>query len=73
MSNYNIDNKSLRKSILWVVGITLVLLLIAFGLVYILVTFSDNSLIPIFAVIGIIVVTLGTILYFWYRHAQKAK
>ncbi|NHZ71699.1 MAG: hypothetical protein GWP17_01265 [Aquificales bacterium] len=71
MSNYNVDNKNLNKALLKGVGITAVLLLLVFGLIYILTAFAGSTSIPVLIIVGFIVVALGVVLYAWYRHAKK--
>jgi ABC-type nickel/cobalt efflux system permease component RcnA len=71
MANYNMDNKNLNKALLKGVGITAVILLVVFGIIYLLTTFAGSTSIPVFIIVGFIVIVLGGTLYWWYRHAQK--
>lgn len=71
MSNYKIDNKNLNKALLKGVGITAVLLLLVFGLIFILTTVAQSTSFPVLIIVGFIVVALGASLYLWYRHAKR--
>lgn len=71
MANYNVDNKKINKALAKGFGITAVILLVVFGLIYIVTSFAGNTTIPVFIIVGFIVMLLGNVLYWWYRRAQK--
>jgi len=71
MSNYKIDNKNLNKALLKGVGITAVLLLLVFGLIFILTNVAQSTSFPVLIIVGFIVAALGASLYLWYRHAKR--
>ena len=73
MSNYNVDNKNLNKALLKGVGITAVVLLGVFGVIYLLTTVAENTSFPVLIIVGFIIVLLGGILYWGYRRTRKAK
>jgi ABC-type nickel/cobalt efflux system permease component RcnA len=71
MANYNVDNKKINKALATGFGITAVILLVVFGLIYIVTSFAGSTTIPVFIIVGFIVIVLGGTLYWWYRRAQK--
>jgi len=73
MSNYNVDNKKINKALFVGFGITGAILLVVFGLIYIVTSFAGSTTIPVLIIVGFIVAVLGGVLYWWYRRAQKAK
>lgn len=73
MANYNVDNKKINKALAKGFGITAVILLVVFGLIYIVTSFAGSTTIPVLIIVGFIVVVLGGVLYWWYKRAQKAK
>ena len=73
MANYNVDNKNLNKALLKGVGITAVVLLGVFGVIYLLTTVAENTSFPVLIIVGFIIVLLGGILYWGYRRTRKAK
>ena len=73
MADTKMDGKQLGKYLLLGIGLTVVALLLTFGLVYTTTAFAGRTNVPILAMISFIVVALGAILYAWYRHTQKAK
>ena len=73
MANYNVDNKKINKALALGFGITAVILLVVFGLIYLVTSFAGSTPIPVFIIVGFIVLMLSGTLYWWYQRAQKSK
>lgn len=72
MANYNVDNKKINKAMAIGFGITAVILLVVFGLIYIVTSFASSTTIPVLIIVGFIIVMLGGILYWGYQRTRKS-
>lgn len=72
MANYNVDNKKINKAMAIGFGITAVILLVVFSLIYIVTSFASSTTIPVLIIVGFIIVMLGGILYWGYQRTRKS-